>query len=282
MKSELSPKVAETMLGAPKQPAAKATGKGIENKPEKIDAPKSLTLNMNTGYGMQKPIPLGQVPAPQPIVIQNFPPPAQAQPAIAVATEKTEFESNTPRQAVKGQPNQAGLTAVMLVLFLLVFGVIFWNPLSKMVTGSSSSSTPDSSEVEALKQQLAQKEQMIASYDQNRKMVDEVIGLDPLPNELPSLEPTVEKPAEIRYLKAVKLAEKPAQCPKVVKWVKNGDYLIPVRQMPDGFAGYGSTYEDPPNGGGIKPTFAWAQSVLTSGKGWVRNERGDWAIPLQN
>ena len=70
------------------------------------------------------------------------------------------------------------------------------------------------------------------------------------------------------------------KAPPVVRWIRNGGYLVPVRQMPDGVAGYGETYTQPPTSG-LPPQEDWAKSIAKTGKGWTRNERGDWAIPLR-
>jgi hypothetical protein len=72
------------------------------------------------------------------------------------------------------------------------------------------------------------------------------------------------------------------KAPPVVRWIRHGEFLVPVRQMPDGVAGYGETYSRPPSGGAL-PSESWAKPIAKDGSSsrWVRNERGDWAISVQ-
>lgn len=70
------------------------------------------------------------------------------------------------------------------------------------------------------------------------------------------------------------------EVPPVVQWVPNGAYIVPLRAMPDGrVAGYGSTYTNPPEGGGKLPDDPRiASAIKAKTANWTRNERGDWAI----
>lgn len=67
--------------------------------------------------------------------------------------------------------------------------------------------------------------------------------------------------------------------PKVVRWKLVEGYLVPLRKMSDGVAGYGETYSSPPRSGEL-PQQSWAKSIAKDPENprWTRNERGDWAI----